>query len=63
MLPLLSIIAQIYEPIGPITDIPFQYGVDELEVIEFEDLGPSIEELERQLQRQNKRIMKWECRE
>ncbi|OQW71702.1 MAG: hypothetical protein BVN33_14820 [Proteobacteria bacterium ST_bin13] len=57
MLPFLSIIALIYEPVGPITDPPFVYGIDQLEVIEFEDLGPSIEELEKQMQRQRQRIM------
>lgn len=57
ILPFVSIIALIYEPIGPITDEPFIYGVDQLEVVEFMDLGPSIEELERQMQRKNKRIM------
>lgn len=57
MIALLSIIALISEPIGPITDEPFIYGIDQAEVIEFMDLGPSIEELERQMQRTHKRIM------
>ena len=57
MIALVSIIALIYEPIGPITDEPFLYGIDKAEVIEFMDLGPSIEELEKQMQRKHQRIM------
>jgi hypothetical protein len=62
MIPFVFIFAFIVDPVGSILDEPWDY-VEEVEVI---DLGPSLEEMERQLQRQNKRIMEFknmECDE
>lgn len=55
MIPFVFIFAFIVEPVGSVLEIPWDY-VEEVEVI---DLGPSLEELERQLQRQNQRIMEF----
>lgn len=45
MIAMIYILALVLEPIGPITDIPFQYGIDTLEVIE----EAPLEEIEERL--------------
>jgi hypothetical protein len=53
MTPSMLIIALLLEPIGSVTDEPFNYGTDQIEVI---DVIP-LEDLERKLKQQNLRIM------
>jgi hypothetical protein len=53
MIPSMLIIALLLEPIGSVTDEPFNYGTDQIEVI---DVIP-LEDLERKLKQQNLRIM------
>ena len=57
MKPLAIILALYLEPIGPITDEPWNFATDQVEEVEIIDLGPSLEEMEQQLQRRNRRIM------
>jgi hypothetical protein len=53
MIPSMLIIALLLEPIGSVTDEPFNYGTDQIEVI---DVIP-LEDLERKLKQQKLRIM------
>jgi hypothetical protein len=53
MIPSMLIIALLLEPIGSVTDEPFNYGTDQIEVI---DVIP-LETLERKLKQRNLRIM------
>jgi hypothetical protein len=52
MTPLVLIIAMVLEPIGPITDEPFIYGIDTLEVI---DVIP-VEVLEKKLRMEDLKL-------
>ena len=45
MIAMIYILALVLEPIGPITDEPFIYGVDSIEVIE----EAPLEEIERKM--------------
>jgi hypothetical protein len=53
MIPSMLIIPLLLEPIGSVTDEPFNYGTDQIEVI---DVIP-LETLERKLKQRNLRIM------